>query len=68
MKKARAKAKVRITVEVSVGAWGFDSDLQQVFDQAATSGKERVASVLHANTDIRMIGEPVVIGIITEQE
>lgn len=67
--KTHAHAKIQITVEVDCGSgWGGDCDLNQVYDQAKESGKQTLISAISKSRDIRIIGEPRVVGIITEQE
>jgi hypothetical protein len=68
-KKINAKARVQITVEVEASAWGEDCSIGQLYKQAAESATETLLKVLKTSTDcgrIAIIGEPKVIGVLTE--
>ena len=66
-KKIQASARVQITVEVHEAAWGGDCQISQLYKQAAEGG---VAQLRKALIDAKLchtiIGEPKVIGVMTE--
>ena len=67
--KITAKAKVQLTVEVPTGdLWGGECAVDQVYTQAAASAKAKLRAVLSrpGSGDIEIVGEPKIIGIITE--
>ena len=66
--KINAKARVQLTVEVDANSpWGAECNIGQLYDQAGREAKERLVSALaKAFPAARIIGEPRVIGIITE--
>jgi len=66
-KKINAKARVQITVEVDASAWGDDCTIGQLYKQAAESGWATIYNTLtQAKVPHRIIGEPKVIGVLTE--
>lgn len=72
MKTIQAKARVQLTVEVdSGGAWNEDCEIGQLYKQAAESGRERLISALGLGGErccFKIVGEPKVVGIMTERE
>lgn len=66
--KIQAKAKVQITVETDAECWGEDCSIGQLYKQASESGITNVRNALQSSMKVRIIGEPKVIGIITEQQ
>ena len=70
MNRIQAKAKVQITLEVEAGApWGAECTIEQMYTQAAECGRNNLLNALKtgAGASMRIIGEPKVIGIITEE-
>jgi len=71
MSKIQAKARVQLTIEVDVGApWGEDCTIGQVYKQAAEAAHADIIHILKLSGQgrILMLGEPKVVGIITEKE
>lgn len=66
--KLTAHARVQILVEVREAAWGGDCSIEQLYSQAAEGGVQKLAAVLREklNGQFVIIGEPKVIGVITE--
>ncbi len=70
-KQIHAKARVQILVEVDAGSpWGDDCSIGQLYKQAAESGKNNLINSLKPGEHGRVIiiGDPKVIGIITERD
>lgn len=63
--KLRAKAVVRLTVEIESGAWGSDCSMTQVYDQAAREAVERVRQ--HFKDQVRIVGEPEVTAVLVRK-
>lgn len=71
MKTHTAKARVQLTVEVDAGApWGDECTVLQLYTQAAESARTNLINALMPGTHgiITIVGEPKVIGIITESQ
>jgi hypothetical protein len=67
--KQTAKAKVQITLEVETGTWGDDCSIGQLYKQAANDGLNAVRKLVSPDGNkFTIIGEPKVIGIITEKD
>lgn len=71
MSQIKAKARVQIIVEVDADSlWGDECSIGQLYKQAADSARLILFDVLkpgeHAR--IRVIGEPKVVGVITEKD
>lgn len=67
--KIRAKARVQVTVEVEESAWGGDCSIGQLYKQASEGAVAKVRKIItdaNAQSHALVIGEPKVIGIITE--
>ena len=67
--KVQAKAKVQFVVEVDAGApWGPDCAIGQLYKQAAESARNTLFNNLKqgAGNHLRIVGEPKILGIITE--
>jgi hypothetical protein len=70
MRKIHASARVQITVEVDAGApWGDECTVGQLYAQAAEAGRNNLLNALKAGAgaSMRIVGEPKIIGIITEE-
>lgn len=68
-KRIQAKARVQMTVEVDAGApWGADCSIEQMYKQAAESARTNLINALKPGEHGRVVivGEPKIIGIITE--
>jgi hypothetical protein len=65
--KIKAIARVQVTVEVEVSAWGGDCQIGQLFEQAKREGLDKVRSLASKNS-MTVVGEPKVIGVITQDE
>ena len=66
-KQINAKARVQITVEVEASSWGEDCSIGQLYKQAAETAIGIVRSgMLKQPTLWKLVGEPKVIGVITE--
>lgn len=68
-KRIQAKARVQMTVEVDAGApWGADCSIEQMYKQAAQSARENLINALKPGEHgrVTLVGEPKIIGIITE--
>jgi len=69
MKNIHAKAKVQITVEVDAGApWGAECTIEQLYKQAADTARSNLTNAFKPQVHgIRIVGEPKIIGIFTEE-
>lgn len=70
MSDIQAKARVQILLEVDAGApWAEDCSIGQMYKQAAKAGLDNLNAALKpgAGASMRVIGEPKVVGIITEK-
>jgi hypothetical protein len=69
MSRVTAKAKIQVTVEVTAGIWGPDCNVEQLLRQASKEGIEQVQRAMSkADQTYQIIGEPKVLGILTELE
>lgn len=68
--KITAKARVQITVEIQTESWGDDCSIGQLYKQAGESGKRILLNALKSESYGRIVqlGEPRVIGVITEKD
>ena len=70
MSDITAKARVQITVEVDAGSpWGEDCSIGQMYKQAKESAQKNLLNALKPGTHgiVSIVGEPKVIGVITEK-
>lgn len=72
MSEIHAKARVQIIVEIDAGApWGEDCSIGQMYKQAAESAQNSLLNAFKtgspADIGLRLIGDPKVVGIITEK-
>lgn len=65
-KKVQAVAKVQVTIEVVESVWGHDCSIGQLYRQAATGGVAKVQQLFKEQSGFRIVGEPKIIGILTE--
>jgi hypothetical protein len=69
MKRIEARARVIVTVELSVGMWGTDCTVAQVFNQAGKEALMRVERILRESREsISIIGSPQVKMVMGEEE
>lgn len=72
-KKVKATARVQVTVEVEDSAWGGDCSIGQLYKQAGEGSINKVRNLMasgqfsRGDVPFRIIGEPKVIGVITEE-
>lgn len=66
------KATVQITVEVSMDSvWGDDCSVGQIFKQASREAVDKLTRNLHNdpnNAPFRIVGTPIVSGIVTTRK
>ena len=67
-KKIKATAKVQVTFEFELTQpWGGECPIAQLYDQATREARERAMRAIAAGMPAsRLVGEPKVMGIITE--
>ena len=66
MKNIKANAKVQITIEVPAGGcWTGDCQINQIYKQSKIEVIDYIKKTL-MRTDIKLIGEPKIITILTE--
>lgn len=68
-KRIQAKARVQMTVEVDAGApWGAECTIEQMYKQAADSARTNLINALKPGEHgrVSIVGEPKIIGILTE--
>jgi len=66
-KRIKASARVQVTIEVHEAAWGGDCSIEQLYKQAAEGGVSKLRNILlKAECPHTIIGEPKVIGVLTE--
>lgn len=67
--KCGASARVTVTVEVSrCGSWDGNCTLDQIQKQAAEDAVGYIRQRTEKDGRLRIVGEPVVVSIITERE
>lgn len=70
MSRIQATARVQLTVEIDAGApWGEECSIGQLHKQAAEAAQTKLINMLKPGEHgrIKIIGEPKVTGILTEQ-
>lgn len=66
--KIQAKARIQVIIEVEAAAWGGDCSIEQLYRQAGESAIGKIRTVCQLSQQkFTIIGEPKVIGVITEQ-
>lgn len=67
-KQITAKARVQLTVEVETSSWGEDCSIGQLYAQAAETALQNLNAALKPGEHGRVVvvGEPKVIGVITQ--
>lgn len=69
MTKILATAKVNVTIQVEASAWGGDCSIAQLYRQAGESAVGAIRNACQkSNQRFTIIGEPKVIGVITEKQ
>lgn len=69
MSEIQARAKVRITLEISLSQpWGGECSIDQVYRQAASNARDEINKIREELPTFFIIGEPEIIGIITERK
>jgi phage baseplate assembly protein W len=63
-----ASARVTLTIEVSVGAWGDKCELAQVYQQAEVEARHHVETAFRKEKRARIVGRAKVEAIITTVE
>ncbi len=67
--RSRTGAKVTLTLELTnLGSWGPDCKIDQVYKQALDQAVGRLGRLFQGQSDIRIVGRPVVQAITTEVE
>lgn len=68
-KMVRARARVLVTVEVSLAQpWGGDCPVAQVMKQASANAIQTVENLIRANTNLRVVEQAKVTAVFTEEE
>lgn len=69
MSKINATARVQITVEVDGGVpWDYTCSIGQMYKQAAESGLAELKNAFKDGARVKIVGEPKIIGVVTEKE
>ncbi len=67
--RTRTGAKVTLTLELTnLGSWGPDCKIDQVYKQALDQAVGRLGRLFQGQSDIRIVGRPVVQAISTDVE
>jgi len=68
--RVKATARIQLTVEIkATSPWGHDCLIGQLYDQAAKEAVETLTCLFRANAAAaKIVGEPKVIGVLTESE
>jgi hypothetical protein len=67
--RTRTGAKVTLTLELTnLGSWGPDCKIDQVYQQALGQACGRLGRLFKGQSDIRIVGRPVVQAITTDVE
>ncbi|EPN2803995.1 hypothetical protein ACTWOG_001660 [Serratia marcescens] len=62
-------AKVTLTLELTnLGSWGPDCKIDQVYRQALEQARGRLGRLFNGQSDIQIVGRPVVQAISTDVE
>lgn len=67
MTQVKAIARVQITMEFEVSAWGATCAISQIYDQAKEEAMTKARGLMIAGNKVRIIGEPKVIAVLTEE-
>lgn len=70
MSRVRARATVRVVLEVDAtgGGWGHDAQVAQVFQQARDTAIETLRRLVGECRGIRIVGEPWVQGVAFDEK
>ncbi|MBH3246110.1 hypothetical protein I5N23_04330 [Serratia marcescens] len=67
--RTKTGAKVTLTLELTnLGSWGPECQINQVYKQALDQAAGKLGRLLNGQSDIRIIGRPVVQAITTDVE
>lgn len=67
--RTKTGAKVTLTLELTnLGSWGPDCKIDQVYKQALDQAVGRLGRLFQGQSDIRIVGRPVVQAISTDVE
>lgn len=67
--RTKTGAKVTLTLELTnLGSWGPECKIEQVYRQALGQAVGRLGRLFKGESDIRIIGRPVVQAITTDTE
>lgn len=66
--KIKTKARVRVLLEIHLpDTWGGDCALEQVYKQSKDSARNMISQKIAGTKDIKIIGEPEITAILTEE-
>lgn len=67
--RTRTGAKVTLTLELTnLGSWGPECQINQVYKQALDQAVGKLGRLFKGQSDIRIVGRPVVQAITTDVE
>ncbi|TXE22825.1 hypothetical protein [Serratia ureilytica] len=67
--RTKTGAKVTLTLELTnLGSWGPECQINQVYKQALDQATGKLGRLLNGQSDIRIVGRPVVQAITTDVE
>ncbi|APS35513.1 MULTISPECIES: hypothetical protein [Serratia] len=67
--RTKTGAKVTLTLELTnLGSWGPECQINQVYKQALDQAAGKLGRLLNGQSDIRIVGRPVVQAITTDVE
>ncbi|WP_414162091.1 hypothetical protein ACMGG9_09115 [Serratia sp. BNK-10] len=67
--RTKTGAKVTLTLELTnLGSWGPECQINQVYKQALDQAAGQLGRLLNGQSDIRIVGRPVVQAITTDIE
>ncbi|HBB6714661.1 TPA: hypothetical protein F6V03_001372 [Serratia marcescens] len=67
--RTKTGAKVTLTLELTnLGSWGPECQINQVYKQALDQAVGKLGRLLNGQSDIRIVGRPVVQAITTDVE
>jgi hypothetical protein len=68
MIKTQTWVRVAVTVEVSVGSWGGDATVDQIFEQSSKEAVEKLRDFFGATSKVRVVGDPKAKVVIASKE
>ncbi|HAU4290982.1 TPA: hypothetical protein ACQVMA_003386 [Serratia marcescens] len=67
--RTKTGAKVTLTLELTnLGSWGPECQINQVYKQALDQAAGKLGRLLNGQSDIRIVGRPIVQAITTDVE